>query len=329
VRRMLIQIKDEHLKSVYHNIPRIFFDLFQAQSLKEKYLFFYFNVPYLFPTEKFPAKITIEFNNYCNFQCTHCHRYVVNENRLEGELDFDLFKNIITELSKHPATILKIGGWGEPVLHPKFKEMMVYCSERNVRTYLFTNGTIFKKFTSTELMNFSSTILVISMDGFDQESYEKIRVGGNYHELRKEIEEFYHYRNMKKKYFPKIVVQRVVFPHEKYKEIEQFRKYWILRTDVVDFCVFNPIEKILAKSANNRSIRRCKRIRRELSIMYDGKVPVCGPQTKYSDCEYVGDVNRDSIYDIWNSPRMIKVRDLLAKKNFDMLPKCMNCIYFR
>ncbi len=44
---MLIRIKDEHLRSVYHNVPRILFEFFQAHSLKEKYLFFYFNEPYI------------------------------------------------------------------------------------------------------------------------------------------------------------------------------------------------------------------------------------------------------------------------------------------
>ncbi len=85
----------------------------------------------------------------------------------------------------------------------------------------------------------------------------------------------------------------------------------------------------MAETNNNIPNKKCKRIRRELSIMYDGKIPVCGPQTKFSDCEYLGDIRSNSIYEIWNNSRMTYIRELLKKKNYDTLPKCRKCIYFR
>lgn len=326
---MIIQNKNEHLRSVFHNIPRIFFELFQAKSIKEKYLFFYFNLPYLFPKEKFPPKITLEFTNYCNFQCTHCHRYIVNKKRPAGELDVGLFKRIIDELSDYPATILKIGGWGEPAMHPNFKEMLKYSADKKIRTFIFTNGTIFKTHSFSDLLDLTKTVIVISVDGHDQDSYELIRVGGNYQELRNKIKKFYQFRNKNKRKFPKIVVQRVVFPSEKYKELEHYRKLWNSCTDVVDFCVFNPLEKVISNSDNNNSHKRCKRIRRELSILYDGSIPVCGPQTKFTDCEYIGDIRKEPLYDIWNNKRMTQIRELLNKKKFLTLARCRKCIYFR
>ncbi len=178
----------------------------------------------IFPAEKFPAKITVEFNNYCNFQCTHCHRYVVNQNRPAGEFDFNLFKNIVFEVSRHPATILKIGGWGEPVLHPKFREMMLYSSENKIGHFCLQTVQSLESLSFIDLLELCKTVLVISVDGFDAPSYEQIRVGGNYQELRDQIEKFYQFRQKRKRSFPKIVVQRVVFPDESYEKLEKFKK---------------------------------------------------------------------------------------------------------
>jgi len=301
----------------------------QTRSPKEKYLFFYFNLPYAFPQEKFPSKITLELNNYCNFQCTHCHRYVANENRPPGELTFDLFSKIIAEIREHPATILKIGGWGEPTLHPDFRKMIMHSAEQQIRTYLFTNGTVFKALSFTDLLELTGTVMVISVDGSDRGTYERIRIGGKYDDLKNYIQNFYQFRNHIGKSFPRIVIQKVVFPEETHAELERFRNSWSLSTDAVDFCVFNPLEKILLPAAQNGRSKRCKRIRREISIMHNGEIPVCGPQTKFKDCEYVGNIRDESIYEIWNNQRMIHIRELLKAKTFADLPNCERCIYYR
>jgi len=322
----------EYIRSILHNIPRFLFEFRNTHSLEDIYLFFYFNLPYLFPFQKFPSKITLEITNRCNFQCTHCHRNAINSRRVTGEMKLDLFNKIVDEISKHRGSILKIGGWGEPSMHPDIAEMLNYCSAKKVRTFLFTNGTIFDKVSIDEIMKWEGFVIEVSLDGSDHASYSKIRVGGNYKKLLNNISQVYEARKKLKKRYPRIAVQRVIFPHEGSKELNSFRRLFRKMTDTVDFCIYNPVE-ILSQPKMNINVasrfKPCKRIRRELSILYDGSVPVCGPQSKFENCGWLQNIKNTSISNNWISERMNKLRVKHKKSDLESEPLCSNCIYFR
>jgi MoaA/NifB/PqqE/SkfB family radical SAM enzyme len=321
-------ISREHWRSVFHNIPRLLFDMRQSRSLRELYGFLYFNSPYRLPRARFPVRVTVEPTNRCNFRCTHCHRYSANADRPPGEMDFDLYCRIVAELSEHPGTLLKIGGWGEPSLHARFSEMMSRSLEAGVRTVVYTNGTIFDRLTTAETLALRQTTFVLSVDGYDAEQYGAIRIGGDYARLRDNIAQLFEHRNVQKQRFPVIVVQHVVFPHDTSRQLERFRHSWTAISDMVDYCVYNPLVPAGA-DVQHDFFRRCKRVRRELSILYDGAVPVCGPQSKYGEHEEIGNVAHASIADIWNGPALTKVRASHHKRDLESMPFCQSCIYFR
>jgi len=320
----------ERLKSIYHNIPRMFFELSQADFPKGFYLFYYFNLPYAFPLEKFPPKVTVELTNKCNFECTHCHRVYANAERTAGEIDFVLCRKIVDEVAGHRGRLLKIGGWGEPSLHPRFQDILRYCTEKGVRTTIFSNGTFFRTLSFPEILAWSRTVIEVSIDGSDEESYLKIRRGGDYRFLKDRIRELFAERTKRKRTFPKIVVQHVVLPGESSNQLRAFRDTWRGITDALDFCRYNPKDYILGnKSPEARAQKKCKRIRRELSVFFDGRVPICGPQVKHRECGWLGNVKDRTIRELWNSPRMTQIRGSFKKGEVDRLSACQSCIYFR
>lgn len=81
----------------------------------------YFKFPNLFPLIGFPPYVCVEFTNICNLSCDHCWRVAMN--RPEGYMEVSLFKKIVSEMSLHKNSILKIGGAGEPGIHPRFREL--------------------------------------------------------------------------------------------------------------------------------------------------------------------------------------------------------------
>jgi MoaA/NifB/PqqE/SkfB family radical SAM enzyme len=224
--------------------------------------------------------------------------------------------------------MLKIGGWGEPALHSDFGEMMSHCLDVGVRTVVYTNGTIFERLTNSEILELKQATIVFSVDGHNGDEYNTIRVGGNYDRLRESIARLYELKKKGNSRFPILVVQHVVFPNDTSREIAAFRRSWITKSDMVDFCIYNPFVPA-GTLVENAFRRRCKRVKRELSILYDGVVPVCGPQSKYSECGEVGNVVEGSIAEIWNGHGLAEVRAAHQTRDLDSMPLCKSCIYFR
>jgi len=193
---------------------------------------------------------------------------------------------------------------------------------------VFTNGTILERMTHSELLALEHTTIVVSVDGYDRDDYAAIRVGGDYDRLRENIKLLYEHRNANEERFPVIVVQHVVFPGDTSRQLAGFRRNWSHITDMVDFCIYNPL---IAPSepVEQTFLRRCKRIRREFSVMYDGTVPVCGPQSKHGGHDKVGNVSEQSISEMWNGHRMNTVRSCHDNRDLGSEPFCKSCVYFR
>ena len=70
---------------------------------------------------EFPKRIEIELASSCNLRCIYCPRHYVDN--LNGFIDLDLFKKLISEIEKYPDTVLVLHRRGESLLHPEFKEI--------------------------------------------------------------------------------------------------------------------------------------------------------------------------------------------------------------
>ena len=100
-------------------------------------------------------------------------------------------KKIIKEIADNSPeeTIIWFAFMGEPVsLGKQLFDWIKYAKEKGVKnTYLNTNAIFFNE----EMANLAITSgldkIIISIDAFKPESYERIRKGGNYEVLKKNI----------------------------------------------------------------------------------------------------------------------------------------------
>jgi radical SAM protein with 4Fe4S-binding SPASM domain len=121
-----------------------------------------------------PRQLVIETSGACNLKCPQCWVGLRWTNRA-AMMSMDLFDKIVSEASafvKH--TYLHL--WGEPTLNKHLPEMI-----RKVRAFstvdLATHG-LFIDEEMAEALSECDT-LSVSIDGIDQETYEKYRVGGS------------------------------------------------------------------------------------------------------------------------------------------------------
>ena len=84
-------------------------------------------------------KVHIEITNICNLQCSFCPA-VIRENKI---IDLSLFEEIISQVA--PLTeLVCLHLMGDPLVHPKLKEIIQICDDYKVNIFLVTNGVLLK-----------------------------------------------------------------------------------------------------------------------------------------------------------------------------------------
>lgn len=120
---------------------------------------------YLFPQR--PERIQIEITNRCNYSCGMCPRDLFN---LPNEdIPFGLFKKIIDRITHNNSFNITLTGWGEPLLHPALRDMIIYAKSKGHNVGATTNGLLLASFIE-EFVNIPLDKLTISLDSVDEPS---------------------------------------------------------------------------------------------------------------------------------------------------------------
>ncbi len=303
-------------RQVLLSIPHYFREVrTEVRSLSTAYQWLYFKVPYLFPLSRFPNRVTLEPTNSCNFSCPHCRRSVMT--RAIGAMGFDLFRKLAVEISQWPRTIVKLGGLGEPSTHPHFEKQMELLAELGIRVILYTNGTLLRLYPAERILSWNLHTLVVSVDGVDESSFERLRVGGSFAQTVESVSEFHRAKRDANARFP-VEIRHVIMPSESNEQLARFKREWMERADTVKFNFLMPLRPAGASSRRGR----CRDIRRELYIRWDGRVPQCGYNT-----EWMADARESSIQEIWMHPRLQELRRSHRKRDMSGEPHCRSCAF--
>jgi radical SAM protein with 4Fe4S-binding SPASM domain len=240
-----------------------------------------------------------------------------------GSMNVALFEKIVRELSLYRPALLKIGGHGEPATHPQFSELMALLPHKSVPTFVYTNGSLIQLFPHQEILSWKLQAIVISVDGLDADSYEKIKIGGNYTSLKKVIMEFHKCCKSLKSKAPIIEIRHVIMPNETTSQLLRFRRTWLKSADTVKFNYLEPAGGLC--QFEDPSPPKCRSIKREITIHWDGSVPVCGVCRRDS----VGNVQDSTILELWRHQKKDYLRQCNEHRDFDLIPLCKRCAHCR
>jgi MoaA/NifB/PqqE/SkfB family radical SAM enzyme len=317
-------IQQKRSTQVLHSVPHYARELMRVRNPREIHAWFYTKLPYAFPRSGFPTLLNLEPTNECNFGCKQCPRTMMN--RSLGDMEPQLFRKIIEEVQRHPTCIVKLVGLGEPSIHPNFPELMGILRENRTHAICYTNGTMLERYPHREVLDWRLRRIVVSVDGLDAESFERIRVNGNYASIRDAVGRFH---ALKKKTLSSrtfLEIRHVIMPNETPEQLEEFKADWLSIADSVKFNYLIPA----GPAMHNGNRPRCRDIRREFYIRWDGQVPLCGYQylSLNGQREWIGDLHKTSITDLWNNhPRLNEVRALHLKRDLDSIAFCKTCAF--
>lgn len=312
------------------NRKNIAFELKRAKGHFWAYILnrlkWHFN-PRIHHVSKFPDHVDIETSSTCNLRCPMC--YTVTDEFKEkvkiGLMDFDLFKKLIDECAKYNVYSIRVSLRGEAFLHPHIFDMIKYAKDAGIKEVSsLTHGGMLDENKFRKLIEIGLDWLTISFDGVD-ETYNKIRAPNNYVEQISKIKQFNEIKKELNVTKPIIKIQSI------WPAIAQNpKKFYDTFDGFVDQIATNPLIDYSNQQTDAQYIENftCPVLWQRLIIGSDGKVLLCINDETGS--EIVGDVNNDSIYDIWHGEKFQRARQIqLRHKGVDELLPCKFCTYPR
>lgn len=124
------------------------------------------------------TKLYIEITTSCNLDCQMCIQRVWHESL--GGMSRQTFTNLMADLSRLPSPpTIHLSGYGEPMTHPDFLEMVRQAKALGSRVEVTTNGTLLNEEMAEALVDLNLDSLTVSIDGVDPDLYADIRVKGS------------------------------------------------------------------------------------------------------------------------------------------------------
>ncbi len=131
-----------------------------------------------------PTYVQMEPVGQCNLRCTMCPIQFRQDGPPFGPLafmEFDTFTSLLDQFAGLKE--LHLQGLGEPMMHPRYFDMVRYAVEGGIKVTTNTNLSLLNPKRAERVIECGLDTLHISMDGASPEMYERIRVRGKYDRL--------------------------------------------------------------------------------------------------------------------------------------------------
>lgn len=289
-----------------------------------------------------PLVVYIEPTNLCNFKCAFCptsdSELLQKVGRPSGFMDMDLFYSIIDQLAALGKKINLVNLYkdGEPLVHKNFVKMVEYVKKSGITDKIWTktNGALLNPQLNQQLIDAGLTWIGISIEATSSEGYRKIAdVDIDYDSLMSNIKDL-HERSKDCEIYVKIADSGL--PED---EIEKFYH------DFKPICDSCAVEKLMGWSYSNIkdftmgtnpdtydgldfSYKEvCPYPFYVMAINFNGTVSLCG--NDWSHNTVVGDLNNESLVDIWSGKRLYNFRKMLLELRRKENKACGDCYYLK
>ncbi len=298
---------------------------------------------------KKPAVYQVETTNVCNMKCVMCPRTTQMKRKL-GSMDVATFNRIIEQLEPHTdeqwkdwkqfvekdymrnakahdedffyfmicAQTLILHGFGEPILDKTLPEKIAIASKKGLPTYFSMNPVNIMEDRMIAIAEAGLDYLKLSLEGLDNETqmHYRGRVDKSFDmTLDKIFSTIKLYEE--RKYKTKIIITRLNFKDDE-KEQQEFLDFWAKYPVMV--YVKNQHNRWLyeEEEAPDNSAeymqRYCEFPWASVSVLYDGTVVPC--PLDYDGILNMGNINEDSLEEIWNGEKYDAFRKMHVNGNF-------------
>lgn len=281
----------------------------------------------------FPLFLVVEPQYTCNLRCIHCvHGYdnLKDKYAYKDAMSFEQYRQIIDEAAHYQCPSLCLNSTNEPLLIKDIAQRVRYAADHGFMDIMFnTNGLLLCKSKIDQLLDSGLTRLMVSLDAFTKETYDKIRIGSSFEKVLTNIELFLNMRSRKRQQLPLLRVSLVRLSLNNH-EIDAFIEYW---RDCADYVAIQELaspepswdfESLFSDLRTVLDEFSCPQPWQRLIIQGDGSVLPCCSQ--FAQELALGNIQEQSISSIWLSPAMEHMRTLHKEARYSDNPTCRKCV---
>lgn len=270
-----------------------------------------------------PVEYIVETTAKCNLYCPMCPRETHKQPKE------DMTDAVFTRLVRESGTTgehMMLIGLGEPFLDPKIFDRIEYCQRHGVSTLLSTNGTLLDEKTAQRLLATPLRHITLSFDGSTKESYEYYRKGARFEKVRDNFVRFARMKHEQKA--PVQVVAQMVRMERNASEVDEFIRFWKAVPGVDEVRIKEDETNLMRPDAGHGAEdwkHPCHYLwRGPMYVKHSGDVyPCC--QSYMLDGKPVGNVERDGMAEIFDSPEMQRMRRLHLEGRAHEIDICSRC----
>ena len=284
--------------------------------------------PFLLPTAFKPPGLHIEFTNYCDLRCTYCPSPL--NWRQKGWMDERTFSRLLSEIHTIGIKRVYMVGNGETTLHPDFAKYVRELSESKAVLSLTSNWQRIDEVIIQSILEASIDLLTISVDGKDAQSYESSRLRGSFERLLNNLRKLRQSRRPNPKRL-KVTIRVMLRPSQE-SQRKEICDFWWKFADNVE------VQRVVDETGTGEDVYgidviagrfpRCSLTFKQLNVHWNGEVPLCTYATRQADdaqTAYLGNINTDTIIELWNHKLIRKYRHAHRKRIEEDMPLCNGC----
>ncbi|PIU72257.1 hypothetical protein COS79_03850 [Candidatus Woesearchaeota archaeon CG06_land_8_20_14_3_00_33_13] len=265
---------------------------------------------------EFPRYIIIQTTSYCNANCIICPYGSLVKKQPQGLMDLDTYHKIIDEASSYDVERILLYLMNEPLMDKDIVSKINYAKEKNPNTmvHIVSNGSLLNKKLSIDLINSKLDYIEFSVLANRKESYRKI-MHLDFNRTIKGILNFIKIARMQNKGNDYININITRTPsllptEEKDGMINFWREAGIKNINYFDMPISRAGNVSFLPKVKHNSVKGCESIwaNEMMHILYNGDVILCCMDWKRE--VVLGNIKKESIYQIWNGERYNQIRKM-------------------
>jgi spiro-SPASM protein len=244
-----------------------------------------------------------------------------------GPIDLAIIERIATEMSAFDDSLVVLGGFGEPTLHPQFDEIVAIFRKAGIYGIAVrTSGLALSDRHIATLIDCQVDVVSVLLDAWTPQLYAQVQGQDRHAEVMANLDKLSQTRSARECVAP-LIVPEIVKAVETMDELEPFFDGWIRKEGWATITGFSHH----AGQLDDRSVMNmspptripCTRISQRATILADGAMLVCDQD--FAGKHAVGNLNDASLSALWLGTQMQNARQSHQQGTFQASPLCAKC----
>ena len=244
-----------------------------------------------------------------------------------GPIDLDVVDRITAQLGTRDDSLVVLGGFGEPLLHPQFADVCRMCHQNGIfGLAVHTNAIDLTPDVDRVLFANGVGILIVKIDACSPEGYQQVHGLDAYGTVVSNIRRLNAAKQQHETPMP-LIVPELVKSTETTEDMEEFYDAWLREMGGTVITGYShcggqlPDRSVMDMSPPVRSA--CRRLASRCLVLADGTVTSCDQD--FAGRQIIGDLSKNSLQEIWQGPAFTALRADQSTNRYDNHPVCTPC----